>query len=444
METPAVEFAWTGDTALAYQVIGEGSIDLFYLPGWVSNLDVQWQSPHVAKFLLGLAEGTRLIVADRRGWGCSERFAPPHVPALETLSDDIGVVLDHAGSRRAVVMATHDSGMIAQLFAAAHPERVLALVLYQSLVSFSATAEMPWLPDSQWWAGVMAGTMREWGRRYWGASSLRAGGPSEEEWFYRFQRACCTPGALVAETRRFLASDTSDVLAAIRVPTLVLSGLGDYEPFLPETAQYIADQIPTSHLVELNGQGDEMWYRPAETIVGEVELFLSQITDERTVFDRILATVVFTDIVDSTAQAVALGDRRWRGVRERHDEIVREQLGRFRGREVKTMGDGFLATFDGPARAVRCAQAIVTGVRDLGIGVRAGLHTGEIELDGDDVAGIAVAIGARIGAIADPSEVLVSQTVKDLTAGSGVVYSDRGEHELKGVPDRWRLYQAVS
>ena len=242
-----------------------------------------------------------------------------------------------------------------------------------------------------------------------------------------------------------MTSNTADVLPTIQVPTLVISNSSG-SPGWPENGPYITATVPDAQLVTYAGDGELQWYGPAEKIVGAVGDFLAGpgSADRRAVFDRVLATVLFTDIVDSTAQAAAIGDRGWRATRERHDDLVRGQVASFNGREVKTMGDGFLVTFDGPARAVRCAQAIIAGTADLGIEVRAGLHTGEIERDGDDVAGIAVAIGARVGALAQPSEVLVSQTIKDLTAGSGIIYSDRGEHELKGVPDRWRLYRAAS
>ena len=442
MERPAVEFAWNGDVSLAYQVVGAGPVDLLLVPGWFSNLDVQWESPHLARFLRGLSAQARLIITDRRGWGLSDRFSPREVPPLETLADDLGCVLDAAGSERAVVATGYDTGLIAQFFAAAHPERVAGLVLIDSYVAYRATEETPWMPGMDWWEQFMQQVRDTWGRDSWSGGPV--GDAVEREWFVRMQRACCAPGADVAELRRFVETSTADVLPAIRVPTLVLAdrdaGGGSFEM---ETARHIADRVPIARLVEFSGGDEFFWYGPADTVLREMSGFVASLHAEQAVFDRVLATVLFTDIVDSTAQAAALGDRSWRSIRERHDALVRGQLTRYRGREVKTMGDGFLATFDGPARAVRCAQAIVAGAGDLGIEVRAGLHTGEIELEGDDVTGIAVAIGARVGAIAQPSQVLVSQTIKDLTAGSGIVYSDRGEHELKGVPGPWRLHEAV-
>ena len=446
VDRPDVQFAWNGDISLAYQVVGEGPIDLLYLPGYFSNLDVQWESPFMARFLHGLAEHARLIITDRRGWGCSERFAPNDVPPLEELGDDLGAVLDAAGSRRAAVLASWESGMVAQVFAAAHPERVSALILLDSWVSIRATDETPWMPDRRWWESMFETYERRWGRDWdVNGSARRAGGAEEADWFIRMQRASCTPKTMIAEERRALTSNTAHVLPAIQAPTLVISNTDD-APGWKQNGPYIASRVPDARLVEYASHGDLQWYRPADEIVRAVGGFLAdrRPSDPHTVFDRVLATVLFTDIVDSTAQAAAIGDRRWRETRERHDDLVRTQLEGYKGHEVKTLGDGFLATFDGPARAVRCAQSIVAAVGELGIEVRAGLHTGEIELDRDDVRGIAVAIGARVGSLAQPSEVLVSQTVRDLTAGSGIVYDDRGEHDLKGVPDSWRLYRAIN
>ena len=445
MQRPPVGYAMNGEVSLAYQVVGEGPADLLYVPGYFANLDVQWESPFMTRFLNGLAEHARLIITDRRGWGCSERFSPTDVPPLEDLGDDLGAVLDAVGSERAVVMASWESGMVAQVFAAAHPERVSSLILLDSWVAIASTDDTPWMPDRRWWESMFETYERRWGRDWdVNGSARRAGGEEEADWFVRMQRASCTPMTMIAEERRSLGSSTAQVLPTIQVPTLVIANSTD-SPGWPENGPYIATMVPGAQLITYASHGDLQWYGPADEILQAVGGFLAgyQSADRKAVFDRVLATVLFTDIVDSTAQAAAVGDHGWRATRERHDQLVRTHLSSFSGREVKTMGDGFLVTFDGPARAVRCAQAIVTGARDLGIEVRAGLHTGEIELDGDDVAGIAVAIGARVGALAGPSQVLATQTIKDLTAGSGIVFTDRGEHELKGVPDRWRLYQAV-
>jgi class 3 adenylate cyclase len=437
---PPVEFARNGDVMLAYQAVGDGHADLLFMNGWFSNLDLNWENPHLAAMLRALGEGRRLIVTDRRGWGLSERFSPTDVPPLESLADDLAVVLDACGSQRPVIFASFECATIALLFAAAHPERVAGLIVVNSFVSWTASAETPWMPTRAWWDEFFRGDLEpRWGRSW----QLDDVPPEDRDWYARIQRGTCTPSTIAAEERRFGELHIADVLPAVRVPTLVMSDDREHGWWLP-TARLIESSVPEVRRATFRAASSPFWYPPAaDAIVRETEAFIEDLNVEEAVLDRVLATVLFTDIVDSTAQAAAMGDRAWRATRERHDALTRTQLARFRGREVKTMGDGFLATFDGPARAVRCAQAIVQGVGDLGIEVRAGLHTGEVELDDNDVSGIAVAIGARVGALAGGSEVLVSQTIRDLTAGSGIVYSERGEHQLKGVPERWRLYQVV-
>jgi class 3 adenylate cyclase/pimeloyl-ACP methyl ester carboxylesterase len=441
VDLPTTKYAWNGDVALAYQVIGEGPVDLIYYQGLESHVDLNWESPRLSRFLRGLAKHSRVIITDRRGWGCSDRFAPSDVPPLETFTDDLIVVMDAAGSERAAIFATAQCGVVAALFAATHPDRAAGLILCDAWVTYQRTGETPWLHTVEEWDRVCGQIHDEWGTPAWS----EGWDWSELDWYARYQRSAVAPGALIAEVRRFLDTDVRPALPSIHVPTLVFADPDDDYARTEQSSRYFADHIAGARLVVLpSGTAEYHWYGRADAIIEESGRFLSEIHDEEASLSRQLATVMFTDIVDSTAHAAAMGDRDWRAARERHDELVRSQLGRYRGRAVKTMGDGFLATFDGPGRAVRCAQAIVAGVADLGIEVRAGLHTGEIELDGDDVTGIAVAIGARVGALAQPSEVLVSQTIKDLTAGSGIVYNDRGEHKLKGVPDHWHLYQAVN
>lgn len=443
MDIPTTRYAWNGDVALAYQVLGDGPVDLVYYQGLESHVDLNWESPRLSRFLRGLAKTSRVIITDRRGWGCSDRFAPSDVPPLETFSDDLIAVMDEVGSQRAVIFATAQCGVLAAMFAASHPDRAAGVILCDAWVTYQRTAETPWLHTAEEWDGICE-SIHEWfGTRTW--SEGWNWGERELDWYARYQRSAVAPGALIAEIRRFLDTDVRSVLPSIHVPALVFADPDDNFARTELSSRYFADHIAGARLVVLpSGTAEYHWYGRADAIIEWSGRFLGEIQDEEASLSRQLATVMFTDIVDSTAHAAALGDRAWRAGRERHDALVRSQLARYRGREVKTMGDGFLATFDGPGRAVRCAQAIVAGVADLGIEVRAGLHTGEIELDGDDVVGIAVAIGARVGALAQPSEVLVSQTIKDLTAGSGIVYSDRGDHQLKGVPDRWHLYQAVS
>ncbi len=443
-ERPETEYAWNGDVSLAYQVVGEGPVDVLLVPGWFSNLDLQWESPYLARFLERLSQQARLIITDRRGWGLSERFSPSDVPPLEALADDLGVVLDAANSERAVVATADDTGLIAQFFAAAHPERVAGLILIDSYVSYRATEETPWMPDRAWWEEFNQSIRDSWGRRSW-ESGPDLGGPAEREWFLRMQRNCNAPGANVAEIRRFVDTSTADVLPAIRVPTLVLADSDNHGgSFEMQTARYLADRIPVARLVEYSGGGGFFWYAPAETILREIGSFLATLHAEQAVFDRVLATVLFTDIVGSTERAANIGDAAWKALLARHHEVVRALISRYRGTEVDTAGDGFFATFDGPARAIHCATSIADAVHDLGLEIRAGLHTGECELMDGKVEGIAVHVGARVAALAGPSEVLVSSTVKDLVAGSGLSFEDAGEHALKGVPDTWHLYRVVS
>jgi class 3 adenylate cyclase len=311
-------------------------------------------------------------------------------------------------------------------------------VLVDAFALSTATPEAPWLPPDEAFDAAELGAA--WGQEL--DPDFAYMGEAEGRWLLRMQRGTAAPGARCAEIERWRHTDIRAVLPAIHVPTLVLQNADGSYLSDPRNGAMLKAAIPNATLVEYPGGEQLWWYGPAETIVREVHRFTATLGDVDPSLDRVLATVLFTDIVDSTARAAVMGDRDWRTVRERHDEIVRLQLARYRGTEVKTMGDGFLATFDGPARAVRCAQAICSGVRELDIEIRAGLHTGEVELDGPDVSGIAVAIGARVGSLAGPSEVLVSQTIKDLTAGAGIAFADRGEHDLKGVPGPWRLYAA--
>jgi class 3 adenylate cyclase/pimeloyl-ACP methyl ester carboxylesterase len=443
VETPATRYAWNDDVALAYQVLGAGATDLVYLQGWCSNVDLSWDSPYLSSFLRGLAANARLIMTDRRGWGCSDRFSPSDVPPFEVMSDDLLAVMDAAGSERPVIFASLECAPIAVLFAATYPERTCALVLCDPTVTYSATEETPWMPSTQKWDAWFLDVRETYPLpRWW------EGPPDHPEraWFERYVRASIAPGGLIAEFARFLATDVRPVLPAVSAPTLVLVDPDGSVDLDPRNGRLVVDRIPGARLEEVaapNSLSWHHWYGRAGGIVASVKTFLSEIREEEAQLDRVLATVLFTDIVDSTSRGAAVGDRAWREIREAHDRAVRAQLARFRGREIKTMGDGFLATFDGPGRAVRAATGIVEAVRPLGIEVRAGLHTGEIELDGDDVAGLAVAIGARVGARAGPSEVLVSSTVRDLTAGSGIAFEDAGEHELKGVPEPWHLYRVV-
>jgi class 3 adenylate cyclase len=434
----AVQYAFNGDVSLAYQVIGDGPVDVLMVGGWVSNLDLQWDSPYVSKFLAGLAEGHRLIITDRRGNGLSERFQPSHISPIEKLTDDLIVVMDAAASERAVVLALHEGGLIGQLLAAAHPSRLLGLVLVESMAAVVRKPDLPWLPDP---AVHKPSAIRSvWGQTHGPNDFVFP--PSEDHWLNRMKRGTSTPAARAAEVELWRHTDTRAVLPVIRVPTVIIQDLDGSDLTDPANGRYLDEHIPDARLVEHHGGNQVWWYAPSETIIRELRQFTRSVAGHDPSLDRHLATVLFTDIVNSTAQAAELGDRVWQEIRQRHDSIIRGELARFRGHEIKTMGDGFLATFDGPARAVRCAQEITARVHELNIEIRAGIHIGEIEHDGNDITGIAVAIGARVGSLASPSEVLVSQTIKDLTAGAGLHFTDRGENDLKGVPGPWRLYAA--
>jgi class 3 adenylate cyclase len=433
-------FAWNGDVSLAYQVIGEAPADLLYLQGYCSNVDANWESPYLARFLRGLAAHGRLIVTDRRGWGCSERFTPGYVPDVDILTDDVLAVLEAAGSERASILATYESAIVASLFAATYPARTRSLILVDPQVTYLPTDETPWMPSLEQWQEQIRLMRESWGTLEW----WDAPEGQEREWFARYARASVTPGGLAAEISSFLHTDIRAVLPTIQVPTLVLVDSDRFYEALPETGYYVASKIPGARVVEHSSGGGPHfhWYGRGEAIVSEVGRFLSEIGEEEASFDRILATVLFTDVVDSTKRAAELGDRRWRDVVERHHATVRALLARYRGEEIDTAGDGFFASFDGPARGVRCALAIADAVRPLGLDVRAGVHTGEVERVGEKLGGLAVSIGSRIASLAEASEVLVSQTVRDLVAGSGLAFTDRGEHELKGVPGEWRVYAA--
>ena len=434
-------FAWNGDVSLAYQVCGQDSTDLLYLQGYCSNVDMNWESPYLSRFLRGLAGHARLIITDRRGWGCSERFTPGHVPDVEILSDDILAVMDAAGSERVSILATYESAVVASLFAATHPDRTRSLILIDPLVTYLPTQETPWMPSLARWQEQIRLVRETWGTLDWPDAPKG----SERDWFARYARASVTPGGLAAELGSYLHTDIRAVLPSIQVPTLVLVDTDAFYEVPPETGHFAAAKIPDARVVEHSSQGGSHfhWYARGDAIVETVARFLDQVGEEEAEFSRILATVLFTDIVESTKRAAEMGDRRWRDVVERHHATVRALLARYRGTEVDTAGDGFFASFDGPARAVRCAIAIRDAMQPLGIEVRAGLHTGEVETIGDKIGGLAVSMGARVAALAAPSEVLVSQTVRDLMVGSDLMFHERGSHELKGVPGEWRVYAAA-
>ena len=438
MKRPDTRYAWNGEVSLAYQLVGEADADLLYLQGYCSNVDMNWESRHLAHFLRGLAQHARLIVTDRRGWGCSERFSPGSVPDMDVLTDDILAVLTAVDAERVSILATYESAIVASLFAAVYPERVRSLILVDPQVTYLPTDETPWMPSLSRWRQQIDAVRQTWGTSEWWDA------PSGDEgaWFSRYARSAVTPGGLAAELESYLETDVRAVLPSIQVPTLVLVDTDSFYEVLPETGRYVATKIPGARVVEHSSGGGSHfhWYGRADAIVTEVARFLAEVRDEEASFDRVLATVLFTDIVGATERAAALGDRRWSQLLERHNSTIRTLLARYGGAELDTAGDGFFASFEGPGRGIRCALSIVEAVEPLGVEVRAGLHTGEMPRVEHKVGGLAVNIGARVAAMAAPSEVLVSQTVKDLMVGSDLAFVDRGSHQLKGVPGAWNVY----
>ena len=444
METPETHYSRSADGIhIAYQVLGDGDLDLVVSPGYVSHLEHSWEDPQMARFLRRLASFSRLIVFDKRGTGMSDRPANEDAPLLEDRVNDIATLMDTVGSERAAMMGLSETGAVALLFAATYPERTSAVVAYGTFAGGGDTAPTyPWAPDpgqAEWLEDIE----RHWGRGVLFLDEF-AGSLQDDthyrEWFAKLERLSASPGAAVAIARMVMQMDVRDVLPTIRVPTLVLHKRDDQAvPF--EEGKYIADHIPGAKFVELPGSDHWPWIGHEEA-VEEIQEFLTGMRDSAE-SSRAVTTVMFVDIVDSTKRAAELGDRRWVGLLERFYAVVRRELDRSQGREIDTAGDGFFVTFDGPARAIRSATAIVDRVEELGVRIRIGIHTGECERMADKVGGLGVVIGARVGALAGPGEILVSRTVQDLVVGSGLTFEDAGEHELKGVPDRWHLYRVV-
>jgi len=444
VDRPETRYAVSEGVNIAYQVVGDGPFDLVYVPGWVSNVEMMWEEPRMAAFLERLASFARLIVFDKRGTGLSDPVPDAELPGLERRMDDVRAVMDAAGSERAALLGHSEGGNMCILFAATFPARTTAMVLAGCYAKRSRTDDYPWAPDPEQRERDIAETERTWGRADLTATlapSL-AHDRAFRDWFSRYLRLSASPRAAATLLRMNTQIDTRDVLPAIRVPSLLIYRTGDDDVQVDE-GRWMASRIPDARFVELPGSDHLMWAGDAEAILDEIEAFLTGVR-RGPAPDRVLTTVLFTDIAGSTERAAAMGDHDWAGLLERHHVAIRRELDRFQGREVDTAGDGFLARFDGPARAVRCAIGAGEAVRDLGLEIRAGVHTGEVELAGDTIRGVAVHIGARIAGLAAPGQVLVSRTVKDLVAGSGLVFEDHGEHELKGVPERWHLYAVAS
>ena len=434
-------YARSGDHHIAYSVTGAGPIDFLYVPTWLSQIEHLWEHARVARFFDAIAARARLIMFDRRGAGMSDPFDSP--PTLEEQMGDVLAVLDAAEAPRPAVFAQLDGGPMATLFAATHPDRTRALILYATWARTLRADDTPWANPPEVREAFIRDLVDNWGTgiRADALAPSMAGDQEFRDWFGKLERLAGSPG-IVEEVMTLAGTvDVRDVLHTIQVPTLVMHREDDVSIDVRH-AHYLAEHIPGAKLVTLPGSDTLIVAGDESLILDEIYEFFTGTRPVREP-DRVLATVMFTDICDSTRRAAELGDAQWRRLLERHDELVRRQLARWQGREVKTTGDGFLATFDGPARAVRAGRAIAETVAQLGIEIRAGLHTGECEVRGDDVAGMAVHIGARVGAMAAPGEVLVSSTVKDLVVGSGIEFEDRGEHELKGVPGKWRLFAAA-
>lgn len=442
---PRTQYAKSGEVNIAYQVVGNGPRDLVYVPGWISNVELMWDDPVLASIWRRLSTFARVILFDKRGTGMSDSVPESELPGLEERMDDVRAVMDATGSERATLLGHSEGGNMSCLFAATFPERTEGLILVGSYAKRIWTEDYPWAPTQDEREREILLTEETWGDpqsipEYMLGS--RADDESFKEWLARYFRLGASPRAAAQLLRMNTMMDTREVLPLIHAPTLCIYRTDDQDVNVEE-GRWIASKIPNARFVELPGQAHLFWSDDPTELVDEIEEFMTG-HRESAEPERVLSTVLFTDIVKSTDRAAEIGDRTWRSLLERHNQVVRTELKRWRGTERGTAGDGFIATFDGPARAVRAAKSICEAVRQLGLEVRAGVHTGEVELIGEDVAGLAVHIAARIAGLAEGGRVYVSRTVKDLVVGSELVFEDRGSHELKGVPEAWQLYEALS
>ena len=445
MDLPDTRYARTADqVAVAYQVVGDGDVDIvFAVPAFVSNMELAWEWPPLAEVFRALAERGRLLLFDRRGAGLSDSVSGERLPTLEARMDDIRAVMDAAGSQRAVLYGWEDGAALCFMFAATYPERTRAVVVVGATATGVRSPDTPWQMTEAEWDEEIARVDVGWGTHalveHFAAAVIPSYAADDElvRGYGRLMRHSLSHDAAVAAERMYRDTDVRHVLSVIQAPTLVLHAVGDRVERVHE-GRDIAHLIPGATFVELPGDDK---YQGAD--LPHIDRFLTSLQAEEADFERVLATLLFTDVVESTARAAELGDASWRELVQRHHATVRAMLGRYRGTEVDTAGDAFFATFDGPARAVRCAMAVRDAVQPLGLEVRCGLHTGEVQVIDGKAGGLAVSIAARVASLAEPSQVLVSQTVKDLVAGSGLAFLESGEHDLKGVPDRWRLFQVV-
>jgi class 3 adenylate cyclase len=442
--TPETSYARRGDFHLAYQVLGSGPPDVLLFDQWFSHMEAQWDVAPLARFRERLAAFSRLILFDKRGSGLSDPVPTAELPSLAVWMEDASIVLDAAGSERAALITNLAGGLLAISYAVAHPERVSALVLVDAFARALAAPDYPIGASPEALTSALDSVENSGGRGFMldAFAPSVAGDERLRRSFARYERLSASPGSMIATVRLMWQSDVRDLLPKIGVPTLVIQR-AEAEGFGVEYGRYLGGHIPNARYVELPGIDSLIWAGDQDAILGEIEWFL---TGARTAAEptRVLATVLFTDIVGSTHLAAEMGDERWRALLDDHHRLARQVIERFGGRLVKTTGDGVLATFDRPARAIRGAAALRDGLREIGIPIRAGLHTGEIEIQGEDIAGLAVHIGARVSALAEDGELLVSSTVKDLVTGSGIEFTDRGSHVLKGVPEEWRLFAATS
>ncbi len=445
---PDTRYARSGELHLAYQVVGDGSFDLAFLPDWVNHVEIQWEESRQERFLNGLASFSRLILFNPRGMGASDPVPINEPPTAEEWMDDLRTILDTVGSEQTALLGAGTGGVIGSLFAATYPERVRALVLFNSTARGTRAPDYdvgmpPEIVDM-----LRTAIEEQWGTAESVATILPSLAPADasderlQAFTARFQRGSASPGMAAAVMRMMMGIDVRQALPSIQAPTLVLHR-GNAPMLTVEHSRYLAEHIPGAVFRDLPGEGHAYWADNSQLLLDEVEEFL---TGSRSAGspDRVLATVLFTDIVDSTATAARLGDRRWKELLREHEAIIRRELSRHRGREIHGTGDGVLATFDGPARAIRCAVAIRDAVKETELEIRAGLHTGEIELHGNDVAGIAVHLGARVAALAGAGEIFVSRTVVDLVTGSGLEFLDRGSHALKGIPGEWQVFSLAA
>lgn len=439
---PETRYASSGELSIAYQVVGDGPLDLVYAGSWTNQIEHAWDLPAYRRFLERLASFSRLITLDKRGSGLSDRIAG--TPSLEQRMDDLRAVMDAVGSERAALLGSSEGGVLCAVFAAAHPERTTALALFGSFARVMAADDYPFGKPHEWAEAALDQIHRDWGTGNAAAIVAPAAGrdPEFRRWHARLERLVGTPGSARQQMEWNLEIDIRRLLPTIEVPTLVLHRVE--ETFVePVHGRYLAEHIAGARFVAIPGADHYPYLEPVEPTLGELEGFLTGARREPP-SDRALVTVLFTDLVGSTERAAALGDRRWRALLDRHDAAVRAEVERFGGRVVQMVGDGLLASFAGPARAIACARAMLDAAAALGLKLRAGIHTGECELRGDDLGGIAVHIGARIAARAAANEVLVSRTVKDLVFGSQIQLEERGAHSLRGVPGEWPLFAVVA